>query len=192
MRLPGKKPLGEARDVPPVPDPELMARLGAGDIDALGVLYDRYQESIRRFLARATSDAEDVDDLVQATFLAAASSAARFDGRASCKPWLIGISVQLLRRRRHAFGRLLAILTSVRAVRSAFADPTPALDARKDLSRALASLSEAKRITLLLAEVEGLSCPEIAVALDVPVGTVWTRLHAARRELRLALSGDES
>jgi RNA polymerase sigma-70 factor (ECF subfamily) len=184
--------LGEIRETPAVSDPELMTRLGAGDIDALGVLYDRYQEPIRRFLARATSDAEDVDDLVHTTFLSAAGSAARFDGRASCKPWLIGISVQLLRRRRHAFGRWFAILTSVRAVRSAFADPTPVLDARKDLSRALAELSEAKRITLLLAEVEGLSCPEIAEVLEVPVGTVWTRLHAARRELRLALSGDES
>jgi RNA polymerase sigma-70 factor (ECF subfamily) len=191
MSLRGKKRLGEVREAPAASDAELMTRLGAGEIDALGALYDRYQESIRRFLARATSDAEDVDDLLHATFLAAASSAARFDGRASCKPWLIGIAVQLLRRRRHAFGRLIAILGSLRAVRSASADPGPVLDARKDLSRALAGLSEAKRITLLLSEVEGLSCPEIAEVLDVPVGTVWTRLHAARRELRLSLSEGE-
>jgi RNA polymerase sigma factor (sigma-70 family) len=191
MSLRGKKGLGEAREAPAASDPVLMTRLGAGEIDALGTLYDRYQESIRRFLARATSDAEDVDDLVHATFLAAASSAARFDGRASCKPWLIGIAVQLLRRRRHAFGRLLTILGSLRAVRSASSDPGPVLDARKDLSRALAGLSEAKRITLLLSEVEGLSCPEIAEVLGVPVGTVWTRLHAARRELRLSLAEGE-
>jgi RNA polymerase sigma-70 factor (ECF subfamily) len=50
-------------------------------------------------------------------------------------------------------------------------------------------LSQPKRVTLLLAEVEGLSCPEIAAALDIPVGTVWTRLHKARRELRQLLDG---
>jgi RNA polymerase sigma-70 factor (ECF subfamily) len=44
-------------------------------------------------------------------------------------------------------------------------------------------------MTLLMAEVEGMSCSEIATVLEVPIGTVWTRLHAARRELRKALSG---
>ena len=57
------------------------------------------------------------------------------------------------------------------------------------VERALARLSEAKRVTLLMAEVEGLSCDEIAQALEIPIGTVWTRLHAARRELRQALEG---
>jgi DNA-directed RNA polymerase specialized sigma24 family protein len=42
-----------------------------------------------------------------------------------------------------------------------------------------------------MAEVEGLTCPEIAAALHVPIGTVWTRLHAARRELRRALEAGE-
>jgi len=41
-----------------------------------------------------------------------------------------------------------------------------------------------------MAEVEGLSCEEIAQALEVPIGTVWTRLHAARRELRQAIGGE--
>jgi RNA polymerase sigma-70 factor (ECF subfamily) len=52
------------------------------------------------------------------------------------------------------------------------------------LATALAGLKESKRIVLLLAEVEGLSAEEIATALDVPVGTVWARLHHARREVR--------
>jgi RNA polymerase sigma-70 factor (ECF subfamily) len=42
-----------------------------------------------------------------------------------------------------------------------------------------------------MAEVEGLSCEEIAAAMEVPIGTVWTRLHAARRELRRAMEGGE-
>jgi RNA polymerase sigma factor (sigma-70 family) len=176
-----------ARDVPQASDPEIMNRLASGEIGALGELYDRYHEPIRRFVARATSDAEDVDDLVHATFLAAAKSAARYDGRSSCRPWLIGIAVQFLRRRRQAFGRLFAVLASLRGTRAATVDPRPKLQARSDVERALARISEAKRIAFLMAEVEGLTCPEIAAALGVPIGTVWTRLHAARRELRQVL-----
>jgi RNA polymerase sigma-70 factor (ECF subfamily) len=179
------------RDMPRAADPDLMARLALGQIDALGELYDRYHESIRRFVARATSDAEDVDDLVHTTFLEAAKSAARYDGRPSCRPWLVGIAGHLLRRRRQSFGRVLSFLSSLSTRRATTADPRSTLHARTDLDRALARLSEAKRVALLMAEVEGLSCPEIAEALGIPIGTVWTRLHAARRELRRALGDEE-
>jgi RNA polymerase sigma-70 factor (ECF subfamily) len=178
-----------AREALPAPDPELMQRLVGGELGALGELYDRYQAPLRRFLARSTRDAEDVDDLVHATFLAAAKSAERYDGRACCRPWLIGIAVQLLRRRSERFGRLGAVLSALRGTAERFADPRPELQARADVERALSRLSEAKRITLLMAEVEGSSCAEIAAAFQVPIGTVWTRLHAARRELRQALDG---
>jgi RNA polymerase sigma factor (sigma-70 family) len=169
------------------PDPDTLRRLAGGEIGALGELYDRYQEPVRRFVARATCDAEDVDDLVHSTFLAAAKSAGRYDGRPSCRPWLIGIAAQLLRRRRQSFGRFVAVLSSLRGVRVPAADPRPALQARSEIERALVRISTTKRITLLMAEVEGLSCAEIAAAQGVPIGTVWTRLHAARRELRRAL-----
>jgi RNA polymerase sigma-70 factor (ECF subfamily) len=168
-----------------------MSRLAGGESGALGELYDRYQEPIRRFIARATSDAEDVDDLVHATFLAAATSAGRYDGRACCRPWLIGIAVQHLRRRRQARGRLFAVLGALARAPRKVVDPAPALNARGDVERALRSISEAKRIALLMAEVEEMSCPEIAAALAIPIGTVWTRLHAARREMRALLAGGE-
>jgi RNA polymerase sigma-70 factor (ECF subfamily) len=179
-----------AKNLQPGPapsDPEIMRRLASGEIGALGELYDRYHEALRLFVARATSDAEDVEDLVHATFLAAAKAADRYDGRDSCRPWLVGIAVRLLRRRRRAFGTLLGVLSSLRGARPTAADPRAALQAQNDVERGLARLTEAKRVALLMAEVEGLSCPEIAAALGVPVGTVWTRLHAARREMREAL-----
>ena len=167
-----------------------MRQLAAGQLGALGELYDRHQASLRSFIGRATGDAHDVDDLVHAAFLTAAQSAQRYDGRASCRPWLIGIAAQLLRRRRRAVGRFVAVLTALRGTLQSASDPLPALQARSDVERALAGLSEPKRITLLMAEVEGLSCDEIARALEIPVGTVWTRLHAARRELRQAVGGE--
>jgi RNA polymerase sigma-70 factor (ECF subfamily) len=168
-------------------DAALLARVADGDLGALGTLYDRYQAPLRRFVAQSTFDAHDVDDLVHGTFMAVAASAARYDGRVSCRPWLIGIAVQLIRRRRQGLGRLSAMLSRVKSISAGSMDPRTTLDARRDITRALARLSEAKRMTLLLAEVEGLSCAEIAEVLSVPIGTVWTRLHAARRELRGAL-----
>jgi RNA polymerase sigma-70 factor (ECF subfamily) len=178
------------RGAAPQQDPELLQQLAAGQLGALGELYDRYQAPLRAFLVRATRDAHDIDDLVHATFLAAASSAARYDGRISCRPWLIGIAAQLLRRRRRTFSHLLAVLSTLKNTQTTASDPRTALQARTDIERALSRLSEAKRVTLLMAEVEGMSCPEIAEALAIPIGTVWTRLHAARRELRHALESE--
>jgi RNA polymerase sigma-70 factor, ECF subfamily len=187
-----KHQASERCDAAATSDADLMRALAGGEIGALGGLYDRHHAAVRRFIARATANAEDVDDLVHATFLAAGKSAGRYDGRPSCCPWLIGIAAQLLRRRRRSFGRFLAVLSSLR-VRATASDPRAALQATGDLERALARLSEAKRLTLLMAEVEGMSCAEIAAALEIPIGTVWTRLHAARRELRRAMeAGEES
>jgi RNA polymerase sigma factor (sigma-70 family) len=178
----------EAIAAPPVAsDAEIMARLASGEIGALGELYDRYHRGLRLFVARATSDAEDVDDLVHATFLAAAKTANRYDGRPSCRPWLVGIAVRLLRRRRRAFGTLVAVISSLRGAKPTTTDPRSAMLARSDVERALARVSEAKRVVLLMAEVEGWSSEEIATALGLPIGTVWSRLHAARRELREVL-----
>jgi RNA polymerase sigma-70 factor (ECF subfamily) len=171
-------------------DAELRHELAAGQLGALGELYDRYQAPLHGFIARVTRDAHDTDDLVQATFLAAAKSAERYDGRTSCRPWLIGIAATLIRRRRQTFARLVAVLSAFGNAQQRVNDPRPALQARSDVERALAKLSEPKRLTLLMAEVEGLGCAEIAEALGVPIGTVWTRLHAARRELRRTLAVD--
>ncbi len=185
MSLRGVKPAAEHAT-----DPELLLQLAKGQLGALGELYDRYQAPLRSFIGRATRDAHDVDDLLHATFLAATKSAERYDGRASCRPWLIGIAAQLLRRRRQTFSRLVAVLAALQRTQHTTSDPRPTLQARSDVERALGRLSEPKRLTLLMAEVEGLSCAEIAEALAVPIGTVWTRLHAARRELRAALGED--
>ncbi len=181
----------EAGAAQAAPDPEIMHRLATGDSSALGELYDRHSQSIRRFLAQVTANAEDVDDLTHAAFLAAAEIAGRYDGRPSCRPWLIGIAAQMLRRRKRMFGRFRVFLSSLGGAQPASTDPARGFQERTDVGRALLALSEAKRVTFLMAEVEGLTCPEIAAALQIPLGTVWTRLHAARRELRQALESSE-
>jgi RNA polymerase sigma factor (sigma-70 family) len=183
-RSPAERDAGEPSDA------FILRRLAGGESGALGELYDRHQPRVRRFIARATSHAEDVDDLVHATFLTAAKIANRYDGRLSCHPWLLGIAAQLLRRRHRAVRRLFDVLSSAARVPVTDTDPGPALLARSDVQRALSRLSAPKRIAVVMAEVEGLTCPEIAEALRIPIGTVWTRLHAARRELRQLLQDE--
>jgi len=172
-------------------DASALEALSEGHISALGVLYDRYQSSVSSFVRRATNDSSDVEDIVHATFMTAAKAAGNFDGRQSCRPWLVGIAARLLHRRKRGLSRWARALREL-TVREGerYTDPHRELSARDEvqrLSEALEKLTEPKRVVLLLAESEGLSSEDIAAALQIPVGTVWTRLHHARRDLRRLL-----
>jgi len=171
-------------------DAELLARVAEGELGALGAVYDRHCESIRRFVARATCGHADADDLVHDAFLTAARIAARFDGRASARPWLIGIAARLVQRRARGLGRIPRLLARLAWTRPQALDPVDALEARSALDRmapAVARMTADKRIVLLMAELEGMTGPEIAEALEIPIGTVWTRLHHARRDVMRAI-----
>jgi len=172
-------------------DQAALAALSKGQIGALGLLYDRYSEAVYDFVRRATSNESDVDDIVQATFLSAAKTVSSHDGKQNCRTWLVGIAGRILYRRRRGLSRWARALREL-TIRDAdrYADPHRELSARDEVQRleaALAKLSEPKRVVLLLAEAEEQSCEQIARALQVPIGTVWTRLHHARRELRRLL-----
>jgi RNA polymerase sigma-70 factor (ECF subfamily) len=184
-----------ARQGTPTPghtsDQDALVALSRGQIGALGLLYDRYSSGVYDFVRRATTDESDVDDIVQATFLSAAKTIASYDGKQTCHTWLVGIAGRILYRRRRGLSRWARALREL-SIRDAdrYSDPHQELSARDEvqrLSSALARLSEPKRVVLLLAEAEEQSCEQIAQALQVPVGTVWTRLYHARRELRRLL-----
>jgi RNA polymerase sigma-70 factor (ECF subfamily) len=171
-------------------DAELLARVAAGELGALGALYDRHRDSVRGFVARATCGHADADDLVHDAFLTAARIAARFDGRDCARPWLIGIAARLVQRRARGLGRIPRILARLAWARPQVSDPVEVLEARSALGAvapAVARMTTGKRIVLLMAELEGMTGPEIAEALEIPIGTVWTRLHHARRELMDAI-----
>lgn len=161
-------------------DIDALARVARGDVGALGELYDRHASALLRFAARSVGP-HDAEDLVQSTFVRAAKAAATFDGRsASARNWLFGIAARLVQERRRSFARFARALLR-------FDVPTAVLPMdgpRKDLAKGLAQLKEAKRVVLLLVEVEGFTSAEVATMLGVPVGTVWTRLHHARRQMR--------
>jgi RNA polymerase sigma-70 factor, ECF subfamily len=171
----------------PEDDARLLRRIAAHEMPALGLLYDRHHAAVRGFVGRCSRG--DAEDTVQETFLTAARKAHSYDGRASCKPWLIGIAARLLQHERRSWARFS------NAVERLFAseitvpdrDPQETALAREDTQRlqsALNALTPTRRVVLVMAEIEEMPCDEIARALDIPIGTVWTRLHHARKSLR--------
>jgi RNA polymerase sigma-70 factor (ECF subfamily) len=170
-----------------------MGQVRAGNLGPLGILYDRHHAHVRQFVRRATAGDADVDDIVHEAFLTLAAVAGRYDGRASARPFLIGIAAQLVRQHRRGVARLLQVLASFASSSGERSARTPedAASATEEMHRfeqALARLPEEKRLVVLLIEREGLSGDEVANALGIPLNTVWTRLHYARAELRRALS----
>ncbi len=165
---------------------DALARVAHGEIGALGELYDRHARALLGFARRCTSP-HDAEDIVQTTFIRAARGAAAFTStNGSVRSWLFGIAAHVVRERRRSLARLARAL--LRSDVGPLASGTSWRDdERDDLRRGLHRLTEPKRIVLLLVEVEGFTCVEVATMLDVPVGTVWTRLHHARREMRVFL-----
>jgi len=177
-------------NVPPghaVPDAVLLARISQGETDAVGELYERYAPMLLSFARRI--DHQEAEDIVQTVFMRTLHLAAKFDLQApSARSWLYAITARVAMERRKSLRRFQQALT--RLATQGLPASEPVIDVRRDLREGLARLSTAKRTVLVLAEVEGFSCEEIAAMLDVPIGTVWTRLHHARRDLRSYQDGE--
>jgi RNA polymerase sigma-70 factor (ECF subfamily) len=175
-----------------ISDPDLLIRIAAGDLGALGELYDRYGRDVWRAVRRSLDGGADVEDTVHATFLAVPRIAASYDGRASCRNWLCGIGVRLALRQRRGGGRFRRMLGAFAQTVSGKATCHPEREASRSeelsyLERALTRLSDKKRAAFVLVELEGLPTEEAAKVLGIPAATVRTRLFHARRELRAAL-----
>jgi RNA polymerase sigma-70 factor, ECF subfamily len=177
----------------PKSDAELIAAIVSGNLEALGVLFDRYEGDVRRYLGRLGINASDADDLVQVTFLAVVGAGQNFDPAHSARAWLLGVATMIVRRHRRSLARTLARLVTWSRMPRASSSPGPdeAYDSDEAMRRfqaAFEALSPKKREAFALVVLEGLSGEEAAAAIGIPINTVWTRLHHARRELRRALN----
>ncbi|MEV6796596.1 RNA polymerase sigma factor [Streptomyces sp. NPDC051320] len=173
------------------------------DPDAFAVLFDRYADDIHRYVTRRLGT-EAADDLMAETFVIAFQQRRRYDlSRPHALPWLYGIVSNLIRRhtraeaRRHRAWARAAIATPAEecAAGDVMADRVVARvsagSIRGSLAAALAGLSARNRDVLLLIAWGDLDYTETAEALDIPVGTVRSRLHRARRGLRAVLGGSD-
>jgi RNA polymerase sigma factor (sigma-70 family) len=173
------------------PDPSDLAEVFAR-------LYDDHAPGLRRYLARRIGP-ETADDLVAETFLAAIAGHANYDPAQPIRPWLYGIATNKLRR--HLRQERRGYMATARlAARDRPGDGHDGLvadrvdaDARvRALASALAKLAGPDLDVLLLTSWAGLDSAEVAKALDIPVGTVRSRLHRVRKSLRTSQGGSDA
>jgi RNA polymerase sigma-70 factor (ECF subfamily) len=177
-----------SNDADPRTDIDLMTALQRGDQDALAVLIRRYQPGLVNFFRRMGASIVETEDLVQETFLRL------FRYREKYRPTgrFVGL---LFVMARHAFAD--AQRAGMREARNicerAATTDMAAFDrtaVRMDMQEALAGLSEKLRIVVVLNAYQGMKLQEIADVLDIPVGTVKSRLHLAMYRLNDILGGD--
>jgi len=172
---------------PTTPDPrsdaELVAAYARGDVRAFESLYHRHKRAVFRFARRFTGDDALADDVVQETFRAVVDRAANLRVHDSLTGWLYVVAKRAAlkahdRAARHQ-GDPHDIARAADATRHGAIDETAG-----DVERRVASLPESQREVVLLRFVDDWSLEAIATALELPLGTVKSRLHNALRALR--------
>jgi len=180
-------------------DPGLIAACRAGQAEAFGVLVRRYQDRLYPSIVRLVGSREDAQDVVQDAFIKAFQKLDQFQGDSSFYTWIYRIAINLaLSGKRSRKPRLLQSLqlgdrhqaVEDRADQSADNDPVAALERSERESMveaALRKLCPEHRAVVVLKDFDGYRYEEIAALLNIPIGTVRSRLHRARAELRQML-----
>jgi RNA polymerase sigma-70 factor (ECF subfamily) len=182
---------------------QFLERLKSGEAEAFDVLIQRYSADIYALLFRIMQNAEDAGDLTQETFLRAFNAIQKFRGDSELKTWLFRIAINESRNRHRWWKRRFrektislddtvgsSDITVQETLASAGDDPEASLlkrEHQRALESALASLPQAFREVLVLCDIEGQSYQEIALVLDINIGTVKSRIARGRDELRRRL-----
>jgi RNA polymerase sigma-70 factor (ECF subfamily) len=181
-----------------VDDQALLERCRQGDVDAFEPLVEKYRQRVWRLVYQVLRDREEAWDAAQETFIRAWSGLASFRGQSAFYTWLFRIAMNVATdrvRQRAARGRAFGTepvpeeeweRTMVEQG-EAPDDTASRIEERERIERALATLPEHHRTIIMMSDLEGLSYREIAEVLQIPMGTVMSRLHNARRRLRDAL-----
>jgi RNA polymerase sigma-70 factor (ECF subfamily) len=177
-----------------ISDEALLAACGVGDSAALGALFDRHHEAVYRLISRLLrTDPGEIDDLVQTTFLEVWRSAARYKSRGAVRSFLYGIATNVVRHHLRGATRRRNAHSEVPVPAPAHAPDHLAICAQEvgQLAAALSGLSHDLRAAYVLCELEDMPGSDAAQVLGIRVGTLWRRLHDARRALRDALDAIE-
>ena len=172
-------------------DRELVKRIAGGDRQAMKSLYERHSGPLFHFIRSRMRDPFEAADVMQETFLEIWRSAARYQGRSSARTWFFSIARNKAVDRLRRLGRM-----EVREPDDTLPDDAPnpehvaaaASDAER-LRHCIEGLSGAQQSAIRLAFYEDLAYPEVAEAEGVPLGTIKTRIHHAKRLLMACLGG---
>jgi len=161
---------------------EFLRRLRSNDQAAFHELVDQFSQQLFRVAYSIGGNAADAEDVVQETFTAAFAGIGRFRGESSLKTWLMQILVRQSARLQRSRGRRLTI--GIEKSDEPVHDPASATESRLDVIEMLQKLSPEHREVIVLRELQSMSYEEMAETLKIPRGTVESRLHRARQELR--------
>jgi RNA polymerase sigma-70 factor (ECF subfamily) len=172
-------------------DEMLLAEVARGDEGALRQLYERHAAAMFRLLGRLAPTRSSAEEILQEAWLAVWQSAGSFRGDSSAVGWLLGVA------RRQAHNRLRRVEAVTVELDEAREVPDPGVGvveqvlaraSRERIAAAIAALPEHHREVVILALVDELPYRDVAAALDIPVGTVKSRMAHARTALARALS----
>lgn len=178
------------------PDEDLVAAFQSGDIAAFDELVQRWDRRIHGVVYRLIGNHDEARDLSQEAFLKAYRALGSFKKESRFSSWLYQIAINAtrdrLRRRRRRTDLSLDDLedkaeSALRDVRPSALDRIESDDLSRAIAGAMAALPEEQREVVILKEYEGLTFPEIAQTLDLPLSTVKTRLYRGLAQLRTRL-----
>jgi RNA polymerase sigma-70 factor (ECF subfamily) len=175
-------------------DEALVAACGKGDTAALGALFDRFYQNVYRFFSRMTGcDKRDLDDLVQTTFLQVQRGARRFEGRSSVRSWILGVASNVARHHVRGEVRRKRFIEALEALPQCDQDsPNDNVERSEQvrfMADALTGLSHSLRVAFVMCDLEGIPGVEAARILGLRQGTLWRRLHDARKTLAASIEG---
>jgi RNA polymerase sigma-70 factor (ECF subfamily) len=174
-------------------DSDLIERLRQDDLDALGVLFERYRDRVFRTALVIVRDPAVAEDILQDCFLKVYANAQRIDTERPLAPWLYRVTVNLSytwlsrgKNRRTSIEAVVDMLVS--PMKQAPDRLTEQTELRRNVRKAINDLSIDQRVVVVLYYLNGLNLQDIAEILDLPIGTVKSRLYYARENLRGKLS----
>ncbi len=190
-------------------DEDLLVRFCGGQTDAFGVLVRRYERELYGYLRRYLGDAVLAEDVFQNTFLQLYVKSGQYEAGRPVRPWLYTIAthqaIDALRRNgRHqavsleqqraepSDGELRSLLETLQTRGPSPLEAVSAQERRERVRASVDRLPDFLRQVLILAYYQGMKYREIADVLDIPVGTVKSRLHAALVKLQEAWSESPS
>ncbi len=181
----------------PESDLELLRSTAGGDGEAFNSLAERHAQHLFRLALWWSGNRADAEDIVQETLVGAFKGARAFSGRSSVKTWITRILMRQaakIRGKQRGRRQTMSIHASdegltMQSGRLAVESGTTQVDQRIDLQAMIQRLPEEHRQVILLREAQGLSYEEIAEVLEIPIGTVESRLYRARAGLKQRLNG---
>ncbi len=162
----------------------MNAPLQSPAVERVASLFAEHGDAIDRALRYLGVDGATRDDALQDVFVTAYRRWDSFEGRSTPRTWLYGIARRVAYRYRRKQDTHRALFSVTTDGADGVSDPFAKADAAASVARLLDTLDEAKRAAFVLVEVEGFTAPEAARVLQIPLGTVYSRVRAAWKVLR--------